>query len=311
MPTPIKMLLLGSLHAVVQAHALAQTPPNPHRHPAQATAVTGPPSPTAPAQHRRQTREWTRYPVIEPVMRGGERNRNSMVLTARNIDAPSLEVLAPDQSVADARRQVRLSPQGAAVSMLQGVGNYYWISAQEEKEGRVSVASTAVHFSEDGPAPTRLLHARKTALEIIPQPLPREHGSYRESEKWAFLLRYNGRPLAGATLNMETEFGTRTTFTSDDDGEVTVLFPRDFKPVPPGREAGEHGGRQRGRFVLVAEHEADGKQYVTAFNHTYSADPDRGRSLAWGAVFGMLGMVAAAPLLRRRVSKEGQGGTHA
>jgi MYXO-CTERM domain-containing protein len=141
--------------------------------------------------------------------------------------------------------------------------------------------------------------------------LPREHGSYRESDKSTFLLRYNGQPLVGATLWMETEFGTRTAFTSNGDGEVTVLIPRDFKPTQRGHAEGAHVGRQRGGFVLVAEHEADGKRYLTAFNHSCAPDPDRGRSLAWGAAFGLLGMVAAAPLLRRRVSKEGAGRRHA
>ena len=38
---------------------------------------------------------------------------------------------------------------------------------------------------------------------------------------------------------METEFGTKTAFTSDEKGMVTVLFPRDFKPAEktPGRAA--------------------------------------------------------------------------
>jgi hypothetical protein len=54
--------------------------------------------------------------------------------------------------------------------------------------------------------------------------------------------------------------------------------------------------------VLGTEREADGRRYVTAFNYAYSPDPERSRSVAWGAAFGMIGMVAALPLLRRRAA---------
>ncbi|MDO9189737.1 MAG: hypothetical protein Q7U24_07700 [Sulfurimicrobium sp.] len=100
---------------------------------------------------------------------------------------------------------------------------------------------------------------------------------------------------------METEFGTRTAFTSDGKGMVTVLFPRDFKPAEktPGQGGHSHGPR-RAKFVLAAEHDDGGKHYLTSFNHTYSADPDRNRDLLAGLGFGVFGMLLAAPLLRRK-----------
>ncbi len=91
-----------------------------------------------------------------------------------------------------------------------------------------------------------------------------------------------------------------------------MLFPRDFSPVAEG--AGQEGhGPRRAKFVLATERlgEADGRRYLTAFNYSYSADPDRERSLAWGAAFGLLGMVAATPLLRRRAAKPNGENSHA
>lgn len=252
-----------------------------------------------------QGRDWTRLPLIVPVMGGGE--RGTLLLTLRNSDAAALDVFAPDPAAAQAWRRVALAPEGTQVAMLPGMGNFYWVSAREEKDGRVSIASTAAYFSEPGPAPTQLLARSKTDIEIVPQPLPREHGSYRESEKWTFLLRFQGQPLANTPVRMETEFGTRTSFASDAHGRVRVLFPRDFKPAEGGRDGGHHGGPRRAKFVLAAEHESAGKQYLAAFNATYSPDPERERSLAWGAAFGLLGMVAATPLLRRRAAKDTQG----
>jgi len=55
-------------------------------------------------------------------------------------------------------------------------------------------------------------------------------------------------------------------------------------------------------FVLAVEHEAGGKHYRTTFNHTYTPDADRNRSLAWGGAFLLVGMLGAVPLLRRRAA---------
>ena len=57
--------------------------------------------------------------------------------------------------------------------------------------------------------------------------------------------------------------------------------------------------------MLATEKEDGGKRYLTAFNYSYTQDPERSRSLGWGAAFGILGMVAATPLLRRRQQAQG------
>ena len=157
-------------------------------------------------------------------------------------------------------------------------------------------------FSNPGDSPAALLKERRHELEIIPEPLPREHGSYRESEKWRFLVRHEGVPQAGQKVTLETEFGSRASFLTDAAGYATVLFPRDFRPAKDGREAGGHGPR-RAKFVLATEKDGLGRHYVTAFNYTYGQDADRNRSVGWGAFFGALGMAAATPLLRRRAQK--------
>jgi hypothetical protein len=245
-------------------------------------------------------REWTAYPLITPAMAGGD--RNGATLRVRNLQAPALEVFGPAGPAQQRHRSVPLAPEGARIeAAAPNIGNYHWVTAREEAEDRVTVASTAYFFANPGPAPTGLLLERRNELEIIPQPLPREHGAYRESEKWRFLVRFNGQPLANQEVKMETESGTRTRFISDADGLATVLFPRDFKPAE-GAAAGHHGP-QRARFVLVTEHQDQGRRYLTAFNYTYSPDADTGRNLWAGAGFGLFGMLLAAPLLRRRTSQ--------
>ena len=253
----------------------------------------------AAGQGKWQDREWTKYPLLTPMMGAGE-DRAAAKLAVKNFQPAELEIFAAEGSPERLRRQVPITPEGTPIEAVSPkIGNYHWVSAREETEEKVTLASTAYAFGNPGAAPAKLLLQQKSELEIIPQPLPREHGAWRESEKWQFLLRFKGQPLAKNELRMETEFGTKTAFVSDEQGMVTVLFPRDFKPVE--KEQGGHGhGPRRAKFVLAAEHDDGGKHYLTAFNYTYSADATRDRNLLAGVGFGVFGMLLATPLLRRK-----------
>ena len=272
-----------------------------HDHaPAQAAAPAGNPAASAAGQGKWQGREWTKYPLLTPMMgRGGD--RAVAKLAVKNLQPAELEVFAAEGPADRLRRQFPVTPEGAQIeAVTPKIGNYHWVSAREEAEGKVTVASTAYPFGNPGAAPTKLLLTPKYELEIIPQPLPREHGSYRESDKWKFLLRFNGQPLANKELKLETEFGTKTAFTSDAKGLVTVLFPLDFKPADPAKAHDQHMGPRKGKFVLAAEHDEGGKHYLTAFNYTYSPDATTGKNMMAGAGFGVFGMLLAVPLLRRK-----------
>lgn len=251
---------------------------------------------TAPA------RAWTRMPLLLPA--GGRGERAAAQVKAVGIAAEALTVHAPGGLPEARHRDYPLSAEGATIaSAAPSVGNYHWLVAREAGPEGIKVASSVWYFANPGPSPRALLAEPKHELEIVPDPLPREHGSYRESEKWRFLVRLQGQPLAKQPLTLETEFGTRTTFFTDPAGVATVLFPRDFPP-PPADRAGH--GRPNAKFVLSTETDHGGQHFLTAFNLTYGPDPERGHSLAWGAAFCLAGMVAATPLLRRRPGQPGK-----
>jgi hypothetical protein len=286
------MKRLAILAALAVTPALAQ-----HEHAAHAPAAE-PTTTTAP--QRPVVREWTRLPILSPVMsRGSE--RGVAALRPIGIEAAEVTVFAPGGTDDRARVAYPVGPEAAKIeSASPKIGNYHWVTARQESETEVRVASTAWYFGNPGPAPTELLKLPKHELEIVPQPLPREHSSYREAEEWRFQVRWQGAPLAGKTLTMESEFGSRSSFVTDERGAATVLLPRDFREQKG--KGGDEGmmGPRRAKFVLGVEHDADGRHYLTAFNYTYSPDHERTRSLGWGAAFGVIGMVAALPLLRRR-----------
>lgn len=270
------------------------------------------PAPQAakPAGERPGGREWTRFPTLQPAMARGD--RGAVVLRPVGIEAKSVRVFAAD---GPAERRAVEYPIGEGGVRIEAaapkVGNYHWVVAREEGDGVVRVASTAAYFSNPGKSPVALLKESRHELEIVPAPLPREHGSYRESEKWRFLVRANGAALPRQALTLETEFGSKSSFVTDADGIATVLFPRDFRPTVSARESeGGHGPR-RAKFVLATEWHGPDRHYVTAFNYVYGQDGDRDRSLGWGVFFGVVGMAAAVPLLRRRETNGRKGGVDA
>lgn len=245
-------------------------------------------------------RGWTSYPLIVRAMTKGMNERGApIMMVTKNFQPDKRSAYAPS---GDAPRELEMTLGGAQLEPLPEVGNYYWITAREELDDKIIVASTSHYFTSPGPAPAKMLLMKKHELELIPQPLPREHGRYRENEDWKFLLRYNGQPLPNQTVNLETQNGSKASFTSDAQGIATVHFPEDFKQAAAKKEGGgghDHGPRSV-PFVLETEYAAGGKQYVTAFNYVYGADAYTGRSLAWGTGFTLFGMLLASPLLRRK-----------
>ena len=170
----------------------------------------------------------------------------------------------------------------------------------------VRVAST-VYFSNERGAkdPTEMFMLQKNALEIIPQPYPREHSSYRANEDWKFLVRFNGKPLAGQSVYLETSNGSMSEFVTDAQGVVTLHLPNDFKAEESNKPASGHNhGRRGAELVLGTEYDDGGKTYLTAFNSSYGPDAFDKRSLGMGLGFSLLGMIGAVPLLRNRKGEQ-------
>lgn len=289
-----RLLIASTFSACLPVIAWAQ-----HEHHAAPVATAAAAKAERPARN-----EWTRQPLLLPG-KNPRGERATAALRTQGITATALSVFAPEGPEARRRADYPVGEDGARIAPVDPkIGNYHWVIAREESAEAVKVASTAWYFGNPGDSPKAMLKLAKHELEIVPDPLPREHGRYRESEKWRFLVRLNGAPLAGQSLLLETEFGSRATFLTDAAGIATVLFPRDFRPATQG-EGGQGGhGRRYAKFVLSTEKEANGRRYLTAFNLSYGEDADRNKSLSWGVAFGLIGMLAATPLLRRRKGEQ-------
>lgn len=244
-------------------------------------------------------RSWTHSPLLVRTSSQGMNARSEVLMSARNLEPDLMLTYSPDGAPP---REPTMTLGGARIEARPGVGNYYWITARAASPHQVTVASTSHYFSNPGPAPTTLLLTAKHELELIPQPLPREHSGYRANETWRFLLRFNGSPLTNQPLTLETQNGSTLDFTSDAQGYAEVRFPDDFKPEAAEKPAnGEHGhGPRRAGFVLTTAHHHGSIHYLTSFNASYGQDAYTGRNLALGLGLTLLGMACGAPLLRHK-----------
>lgn len=229
-------------------------------------------------------------PMLEAV--GGGRGAAPYCLV--NLRAPATAVRSGADLGAEPGWDVPVVRQGFTLAPGK-LGNYHWLQAREETPEGIVTASTAHYFANPGPAPSALLRQPKAELEIVPQPLPREHWRYRAGESWTFLVRFHGQPLPGAGVRLETSGGHQTVYQADARGQVQVNFPDDVRTATaPG---GHHGRQPENRFVLAVGHtDAQGRYYLTAFNHRYAQAADQGKDYAAGLGFLLLGGLLASPL---------------
>lgn len=244
---------------------------------------------------------WTSFPILKARMGGEGRDRRMVTIVPQNIVANSIEAYSNDIKDEKGHRQLPLDMAGARLDKPKA-GGFHWLAAREEQGGQVKVASAVHFFTGSGTkTPTAMFMQQKHELEIIPQPYPREHSRYRANEDWKFLVRFNGKPLAGQKVLLETANGSKAELSSDAQGVVTVRIPDDFATESRQKAAGDHShARRSSDLVLATEHAEGGKSYLTAFNAGYGPDAFDQRSLAMGLGFTLLGMIGAAPLLRQR-----------
>lgn len=189
-----------------------------------------------------------------------------------------------------------------------GKDNYHVLVAEHEGDaGGREAAIRYVYFNgkPTGRSPAELTALPKTALEIVPDPLPREHWRYEGGKEERFVLRFKDQPLSGQTLSLATGNGQWLHGDTDAQGRVRFIIPDDFEKVRPGRQA-----NRPAEFTLSAGYQADGIRYHTVLSAPYFPSPDNWQSsaLGWLALGGgfTLGLVGTG-VAKRRLNDDGTG----
>jgi len=184
-----------------------------------------------------------------------------------------------------------------------GMGDYHAMVAEWDGES-AREARIRYHYMRGRPSghsPRELLAKTKTALEIVPDPLPREHFRYQTTDRWGFLVRFGGAPLVGTLVRFETAHGSRLEARSDARGRVEFALPDDFPVVKPGRRATPPAG-----FTLEVEHAGEEDRFRTRLLADYHPGPHHWQSTGWGLGVVMLGLVAGLAVSRVGNGKQGE-----
>ncbi|MEY2631947.1 MAG: hypothetical protein RIR00_601 [Pseudomonadota bacterium] len=248
---------------------------------------------------RGATPAWTEQSLILPA--GRPEANGATPYAIKGMAAAQVHLLSPDLR----QPPVELAVSGGRWRVAAPdpkVGGYHWIVARSETPEEIHVATTALSFPFPGPSPEARLGQYRPGLEILPRRLP-ERGGFREGDTRSFQLRFDGLPLAGIPVALETENGSRLEAVTDRSGDAAFRFPHDFSTESIDPALGVT--RSRKAYVVSSHLEKEGLRHVATFNQFYHPDLMRERSLPWGAGFTLLGMALAVPLLRRKDKKNG------
>ncbi|MFY9141856.1 hypothetical protein [Sulfuricurvum sp.] len=182
------------------------------------------------------------------------------------------------------------------------MGGYYAMVA--EGNGTNGVYSAVRYLPLQGRpskiSPTKLTALPKTALEIVPNPLHREHDRYTASKSYQFLLRFHDQALPDTAVSLETHNTPAQTVMTDSEGKFTITLPNDFKNVRIGRNENKPS-----EFLLTTQYREGETLYQSTLSMPYSLNPNdywQSQTYGAGAIFiGFLGGI----FLYRRNKKQG------
>jgi hypothetical protein len=165
----------------------------------------------------------------------------------------------------------KLSIEGGLISLPRtGMENYHALVINQTTENSVK-SSVRYIYSRGRPSkvsPTKITQIQKSALEIAPILLPKEHNNYKGSNTYEFELRFMDKILPQHTVTFATSNGTKETFKSDEDGKFYVTLPNDFKDVKMKRRA-----NRPAEFNLAAAYVNEGISYNSTLAMPYYVNP--------------------------------------
>lgn len=207
----------------------------------------------------------------------------------------SASYLLPDLSLAPAELKY-----GMVVPKVN-MGGYYALTAFAEDANSSDFAVR--YLSANGKpvkvSPVKLTNKQKNVLEIIPNPLPREHDRYTASKDYRFTVVYNGKPLENADIELKIGENTQKLQTTSG-GKLTILLPNSFSNVVPE-------DRQTKEFVLSVSKYENGRLFTSSFSAPFYPNANdwwQSQNLGFGGIaLGFLGGIALYMRSRKRGNK--------
>ncbi len=212
----------------------------------------------------------------------------AMQMLLEDGERADIRMILPDLS----EQKLMRDAHGLTTIAQTRMSYFHALIAERETNGLHEAAIRYLHMSGKPakPSPSKILTLPHAPLDIVPDPLPREHWRYLSGNDFAFVLRFQGKPLAGHQVNLTTSNGSTQQYVTDLEGRFALVLPDDFRDVREGRE-----NNRPGEFVLRSEFNNGEDSYITTLSAPYSTNPSHWQSLALGAavigggaVFGVL-----------------------
>lgn len=189
----------------------------------------------------------------------------------------------------DLTRQPIEIQQGKIKFKGTGVDNYHAIVA-ERTEGKLTESAIRYHYARGKPSghsSTELTGAIKSTLEIVPDPIPREHFHYQSDQSWDFIVRFQGLPAANQQVKLKTAHGSQIEGSTNTDGRVSLHIPDDFPDVIAGER-----DKRSAEFTISTRYTEGEQKYQSTLNADYRVNPHHWHSLNLGIVVIGIGMLA-------------------
>jgi hypothetical protein len=184
-----------------------------------------------------------------------------------------------------------------------GMGNYHALVVEQDwgDSKDYLIRYEYMRGKSSGFSPGKLTNAEKAPLEIIPDPIPREHYRYLSGYQWDFLVRYRGEAVADLPVVLETEFGSRLEGKSDAQGRVSFRLPDDFPEVKTGRR-----NNPPAELWLTARYNDGEVNYETRLSAPYHVNPAHWQSTGLAAAVFAFGLLAGGFIGRVRRANKGE-----
>lgn len=226
--------------------------------------------------------------VIRPMPMDGHQHdrRASKMFTISGDEESSLRLWTPDLQSSELQARdghINVKPTGK--------DNYHLLVASRLHNGTNETAIRYIPFNgkPTGHSPAELTRLDKARLDIVPDPLPREHWHYKAGDTVHFVVQFNKQPLASAAVTLSTSQGTMLRANTDDRGGVSFTLADDFPDTLPGRE-----NNRPAELLVHVKHAQAEQKYATWLSADYQVNPDHWQDTRLGLMVASGGFIFGA-----------------
>lgn len=198
-----------------------------------------------------------------------------------------------------ALKTVLLNPQDQTNKYIvpkSGLDNYHALVAERSTDTlhESSLRYFSMRGKPSGTSPGNLIKQHKLPLEIVPQPMIREHWRFYTNNKQSFQILFDNKPVVNSWVVLKTSNGTTLDSKTDSNGNVNFMLPDDFKNIKAGRRANKPE-----EFMLRTTYTANNISYKTNFTAPYSVNPSHWKSNSGGLLALSIGFISGIVIMRR------------